>query len=388
MKKFLILLTGFIPYIHLYGQNDTLRLMFTGDIMMHKPQIEAARNDKIKTYDFNNSFIYVKHIFSQADFVIGNLETTLGSKPYSGYPRFSAPAALAKALKNAGFNVLVTANNHSADKGKTGIFKTIEILKQNKIAQTGTFKSAQDRNEKNPLILDRKGFRIALLNYTYGTNGLPVPKPAIVNLIDTTQIKADLKKSRQYHPDLIIVFLHWGIQYQSRPHQSQLELEKFLHRQGVRIIIGSHPHVVQPVRFNENKLTVYSLGNFISNQRTYPRDGSIIFYLELVKKSGRIKIAEAGYIPVWTYKYELDNKWYFEVLPVDDFIRDKYYFTSFEDFRKMLKLNLYINRILKIHRSNIKRGLKFIPRHPVKTLKPVLKFQLKKEAGLPLNPLP
>ncbi len=389
MKKiFFLLLAGFIPYIYVAGQTDTLRLMFAGDIMAHTPQIEAAWNPSTRQYDFNDSFIFLKHIFAQADFVIGNLETTLGNKPYSGYPRFRAPVALAEALKNAGFNVLVTANNHSADKGKKGIIQTVEALDRIGIWHTGTFVSQEEKDLKTPLILEKKGIKIALLNYTYGTNGLPVSPPAVVNLIDTLQIKKDIAKAREKNPDIIIVFLHWGTQYKSHPDKMQIETEKFLQRHGINIIIGSHPHVVQPVRIRQNQITVYSLGNFISNQRTYPRDGSIIFYLELIKEKNQIKIVEAGYIPVWTYKYKLHEKWHFEVLPVDDFIRDRYYFEDFYDFKKMLKLNLYLNHILRQPGSKLKRGLKFMPRYPVKTIQPVLEFHIKKEAGLPQNPLP
>ena len=355
-----------------FSQADTIRLMFAGDIMAHGPQIKAAHNPDTDTYDFSDSFIYLKKIFRDADFVIGNLETTLGTRPYSGYPRFSAPPALAVALRDAGFTHLVTANNHSCDKGKHGIVRTVRILDSLQIGHTGTYASLPEKKENPFIILEKKGFKIIILNYTYGTNGLPVPDGTHVNIIDTMQMKKDIRLARSLHPGEIIVFLHWGNQYQAFPSAYQRQIEKFLHRQGIRIIIGSHPHVIQPVRHANGNLTVYSLGNFISNQRTFPRDGSFIFRLDLITENGRTRTLRHGYIPFWVYKYNENGKTYFEILPTDEFIIDRAYFTRKADFDKFLRFHRYINRFMKRYARKSERILDYIPDYQTKKLSPVL----------------
>ncbi len=331
MKKEILIL--FLIWLKgLSGQNDTLKILWVGDIMVHQPQLEAAFDEENKFYDFSNSFYFLKPYLKSYDWVIGNLETTIGVKPYRGYPRFSSPPALLDALKKAGFNVLVTANNHSADRGRKGIEMTIRYAQIYDLKTTGTFVNEKDKQRRNPWILEKKGMKIALLNYTYGTNGLPVPHPTLVNLIDKAQIRRDVLKARALHPDAIIVFFHWGNQYQLQPSAVQKNLEKFLHSLGVKIVIGSHPHVVQPVKYDEpsGKLTAFSLGNFISNQRTFPRDGSFLIETDLVKTGGGLQVVSVKYLPVWVYKYNLDGRTFFEVLPVEDFKEEKGYFVMRE----------------------------------------------------------
>ena len=340
----LFMFCGFMmPYAQQFPA-DSLRIMFIGDIMSHGPQLKAAYNTSTGDYDYTENFRYVKKIFRQADFTVGNLETTLGVKPYSGYPQFSAPEALASACRDAGINVLGTANNHSCDKRRRGIVKTLDILDSLKILHTGTFRNKAEKDSLTPLILKKNGIKLALLNYTYGTNGIPVPKPTKVNLIDTTAIKQDIKKARLQNPDKIIVFLHWGEQYQNHPNKQQKKLVAFLRRMGINIIIGSHPHVIQDVDYeqdylnNDTYLTVYSLGNFISNQRTFPRDGSMIVDMQLVKdKTGKIQIASYKTIPVWVYKYVKSGHRHYEILPVETFKLQPDYFIKNEDFQKMMR---------------------------------------------------
>jgi len=323
---------------------DSLQIMFVGDIMSHGPQLHAAYQSVTKTYDYTENFKYVRDIFQQADFVVGNLETTLGVKPYSGYPQFSAPPALAKACRDAGINVLTTANNHSCDKRRRGIVKTLDILDSLQILHTGTFRNQKEKQEKNTLIIKKNGIKLALLNYTYGTNGIAVPAPTHVNIIDTTAIKQDIQKALLQNPDGIIVFLHWGEQYQNHPSKSQIKLVNFLHRQGINWIIGSHPHVIQDVDFEQDYLkhqtyfTVYSLGNFISNQRKFPRDGSIIVSLKFIKdgKSGRLQLSGYQTLPIWVYKYTKKSKQHYEILPVEDFKLRPDYFIKNTDYQKMM----------------------------------------------------
>ena len=325
---------------------DSLKIMFVGDIMSHGPQLQAAYQQADNYYDYSEYFMYVRNIFHQADFVVGNLETTLGVKPYSGYPQFSAPPALAEACRDAGINVLVTANNHSCDKKRQGIVKTLDILDSLQILHTGTFRNLKEKKQKNALIIEKNSIKLALLNYTYGTNGIRIPLPARVNVIDTIAIKQDIQNTRLQNPDGIIVFLHWGEQYQNHPNKLQKKLVEFLHRQGIKWIIGSHPHVIQDVEreqdyINHNiYLTAYSLGNFISNQRKFPRDGSIIIGLKFSKKTttdNDLKLTGYQIIPVWVYKYFKNSKRHYEILPVEDFLFRPDYFLKNTDYQKMMR---------------------------------------------------
>ena len=168
---------------------NVVRIVFAGDVMAHVPQINASYDSVNKTYDFNSCFKYVKEIISKGDLAGVNLETTLSGVPYTGYPQFSSPEQLGNALKNAGFNIIFNANNHCCDKGKRGIERTITKLDSIKIKHTGTFNDSTERMKNYPLIFEKNNIRIALLNCTYGINGIIAAKPVIVNYIDTTQIK-------------------------------------------------------------------------------------------------------------------------------------------------------------------------------------------------------
>jgi len=311
-----VLLLAFLaPFAPATAQikTDTLRLLFAGDVMGHAPQITSAQLVKDKKYDYEPCFQYVKPIVSEADLAIANLELTLpGKPPYTGYPMFRSPDALAEALKNTGFDVLVTANNHSNDARGSGVISTIRTLDRLKLSHTGTFASARERDTQYPLILSKNGFRLALLNYTYGTNGVPTDSPTIVNLIDKTRIAADLEKAKSLKPHYIIAFMHWGLEYQLTENAEQRDFAAFLARNGADLVIGAHPHVVQPVRQEQTSkpeepdksvVVVYSLGNYISNQLKPHTDGGIMFEVELLKKEGAYKAETGrnGIIPVWRY---------------------------------------------------------------------------------------
>jgi poly-gamma-glutamate synthesis protein (capsule biosynthesis protein) len=317
----------------LFSQTDTLRLVFAGDIMGHAPQIASAKVGA--QYDYAPCFKYVKPILERADIAIGNLELTLpGKPPYTGYPMFRSPDALADALKNAGFDLLVTANNHSNDAHGLGVSNTIEALRQRAFLQTGTFKNQRDRDALYPLMLYKNGFKIALLNYTYDTNGVPTEAPTIVNLIDTVQIARDLAEARARKPHFVIVVMHWGLEYQLTENAVQRAQARFLIRNGADMVIGSHPHVVQPIRTErvempngavKEALVVYSLGNFISNQQQPNTDGGILFQVDLLKRKGspEVRLGEHGMIPVWRYIHKTEaGKTTFYALPTANFERD------------------------------------------------------------------
>ncbi len=314
-------------YSALNAQTDTLRLLFAGDIMGHAMQIKSAEVEPGQ-FDYRPCFQYISPILQQADLAIGNLELTLpGKPPYTGYPMFRSPDALAIALREAGFDILVTANNHSNDARGEGVVNTIETLRRLGFQQTGTFKNPRDRHLFYPLMVYRKGFKLALLNYTYGTNGIPTEAPTVVNLLDSVQIAADLAEARARRPHFILVFVHWGAEYQSTENAEQRQWARFFIRHGAHLIVGAHPHVVQPIKeetvilpdgTRRSAVVAYSLGNFISNQRKPGTDGGILFGVELLHTQGvpEIVVRRYGYIPIWRYVHrEPDNKSTFLVLP-------------------------------------------------------------------------
>jgi poly-gamma-glutamate capsule biosynthesis protein CapA/YwtB (metallophosphatase superfamily) len=290
--------------------------------MGHTPQIKSAETSP-GVYDYTPSFEYVRPIIEQADMAIGNLEVTLpGRPPYQGYPQFRSPDALAYALREAGFDVLVTSNNHSNDSRGVGVVNTIETLRQAGFWQTGTFKNEEERSMFYPLILYQKGFKIALLNYTYGTNGIPTEAPTIVNLLDSVQIKADMAEARARQPHAIIVVAHWGLEYQLTENAEQRTYARLFIREGADLVIGAHPHVVQPVKVESvgtlSAPVVYSMGNFISNQQQANTDGGIMFQVDLLhdKNAPKARVGRYGYIPVWRYIHKTGSKTTYYALPI------------------------------------------------------------------------
>jgi len=302
---------------------DTLRvkLIFAGDMMGHMPVVNAAYIDSLKTYDYSQFLEYVKPYTTSADLGIVNLEVPLAGPPYSGYPEFSSPDALIDGLKSVGFSLFITANNHSLDRGKQGFERTLMILDSFKIQHTGTFRDSAEFRKLNPLIIERNKVRLAFLNYTYGTNGFKVHKPNIENYIDTTQIRKDILTCRQQQTDFVIVTFHWGNEYERYPSKEQKAVGEFTRKCGADAIFGSHPHVIQTIDVLHNTKDsteyfpiVYSVGNFVSNQRDRYRDGGIIFELELEKiKTTRVK--SFHYMPVWVYKGIIKNRMGYRLIP-------------------------------------------------------------------------
>lgn len=334
---------------------NTIKLLFLGDIMGHGPQIKAAYDPYTKTYDYNSCFQYIAPVLSNSDFTIANLEVTLGTKPYSGYPQFSSPVALAVATQNAGIDILATANNHSCDRRKKGIEKTIDLLDSLAISHLGTYKSNSEKQAHYPLILEKNNIRIALLNYTYGTNGIPVPKGSVVTILNKERIQKDVIEAQSFQPDQIIAFVHWGEQYKDLASASQKKWFTYFKSLGVNIVIGSHPHVVEPMKWDkkQNSLVVYSLGNFVSNQRTFPRDGAALFELILSKKDTKTSIKSASYYLTWVYKKKTKNKLSYTVLPVDEYLYKKPFFDKESDFNKMYKYAKHARKLLEKNNLNI-----------------------------------
>ncbi|MDH6535421.1 poly-gamma-glutamate capsule biosynthesis protein CapA/YwtB (metallophosphatase superfamily) [Parabacteroides sp. PM5-20] len=349
---------------------DTLKLLFVGDVMVHSRQFEAALYEGGDSmYNFHPTLQYIQEYISSADFSMANLEVPFGGKPYTGYPMFSSPPEIVDDLIKAGFNVFFTANNHVADKGKKGIEGTLEHLKKSGASFTGSFKDSLERAENYPLLVEAKNIKLCLLNYTYGTNGMPVYKPNLVNRIDTLQIKKDLEKAKSQAPDYIITCIHWGEEYQQKENENQRELARFLAENGSNLIVGAHPHVVQPfdkiiTQKGDTVPVIYSLGNFVSNQRWRYSDCGIVFEVILVKSENRLALHSVAYEPFWVNRYNDHIRSLYRIIPVNDYLRDstKYELNAvsrgnmmqfYDDARKTLQNLTYSNFYKKKSRSHL-----------------------------------
>lgn len=306
-----------------------------GDVMVHSTQLNSAYDKDCKCWKFESVFQEVKKKMENYDLNICNLETTLpgNKKMFSGYPSFGSPNSLATALKKTGFNVVTTANNHSVDKGSLGIDNTIKVLEKNNLLHLGTYSSLTEYQKNRVLFIKKNDILFAFLNYTYGTNGIPVPKGKVVNLIDRNLLTKDVALARKKKADVIVVYFHFGEEYQRLPNTFQKNLVSFAFKEGVDIVLGSHPHVLQPFelksikdRFGvvKKRLVIYSLGNFVSSQHKRYTNGGIIFGFELkktiYKNSSQVEIENIHYIPVWVYvqKSKIRSKYY--VIPVEDYL--------------------------------------------------------------------
>ena len=316
MKIQLLFCLLILQSINSFGQ-DSLTFIFIGDIMGHGGQIEAAYDAQTKSYNYDAVFEKIEPIMNRGDIAIANLEVTLAGPPYSGYPQFSSPDALPVSCKKNGINVLVTANNHSCDRRKNGIIRTLDVLDSLQIPHTGTFRNTIERKHHNLLVLEKNNIRVGVLNYTYGTNGLKAAKPTSVNYIDTAIMRKDIQKSKTEGLDQLIVITHWGLEYQTSPNKYQKNITQFLFQNGADMVIGGHPHVIQKAQWkkDKNQLVAYSLGNFVSNQASVNTDGGMVLELTLVKHKGETRISSSGYHLMWVHKPIVNGKKIYEILP-------------------------------------------------------------------------
>jgi len=301
-----------------------------GDIMCHNSQYNDAYVTSTGTYDFSYVFEDIKNYINDADIAIGNLETTFAGKAkgYSNYPRFNTPEQLAYNLKDLGIDVLSTANNHSMDTNFNGVVSTLNYLDDAGISHTGTSATAEDQNQI--LVKEVNGVKIAFLAFTYGTNGIPVPssKPFAVNLIDDTFILEQLSLAKEQEPDLICVNMHWGYEYHTKQSAEQERLANLLFQNGVDVILGSHPHVLQPMEkrtitlddgTTKDCFVIYSLGNFISGQTKANTRNSIILNMSFTQngETGKTTINSASYVPIYMYKSSSGSVQRYKVLDIE-----------------------------------------------------------------------
>ncbi|MBQ4022630.1 MAG: CapA family protein [Prevotella sp.] len=305
-------------------QEHRLSLLIAGDLMQHDPQIKAARRSD-GTYNYDECFARVKPEIERADVAIGNFEVTLGGPPYKGYPQFSCPDSYLNAAIDAGFDIMLTANNHCLDSYQRGLERTIHVMDSLGVPHLGTYVNAQERQQKYPFLLEQNGIRVVLLNFTYGTNGLKVKEPNVVNYMDTLQIAEDIEKAKQMKPDVIVAIPHWGIEYQTLPSKEQRHIADWLIRQGVDHVIGGHPHVAQPLELlnNGRNLVAYSLGNFISNQSKPNTYGGYMVRMEFTKldsiTSSVTTLSDCGYTLYWVSRpADSGHRHQYRILPIDE----------------------------------------------------------------------
>ena len=298
-------------------------LAVCGDVMSHMPVTNDAWEEEQGAYDYGPIFAQAAPYLQAADYAVANLETTLSETgPYSGYPAFKSPAALAGDLAEAGFDLLLTANNHCLDRGWDGLVSTLDALDGAGLAHVGTCRSAEERAENTIHVADVGGISVAFLGYTYGTNGIPVPqgRDYAVSLFntdymttlstpDTGRLEEDLAAARALDTDLIAVMIHWGVEYRTTQNAYQEELADLLIANGADLVLGGHPHVLQPIETRtaagwdgeaRTGFVSYSLGNFISSQVDPLTDTTAVLTVELTRDNvtGEASVTGWDYVPM------------------------------------------------------------------------------------------
>lgn len=312
--------------------DTTFTMTAIGDIMCHNTQYFDAYQKETDTYDFSYVFENINRYIKTSDIAIGSLETSFAGKEkgYSNYPTFNSPDELAYDLKKLGLDVLSTAGNHCLDMGFDGLSRTIDVLDDADISHLGTYQTQEERN--NILFKYVKGIKIAFINYTYGTNGIPVPsdKKYCVNLIDKDLIKSDIENAKTGEADIIVACMHWGTEYKTTANKEQQELADFLFQNGVDIILGNHPHVLEPMEkrtvtledgTQKDGFIIFALGNFICDQNTENTRNSIILNLKITKHiDGKITIDHANYIPIYMDKMSTNELRKMKLLDIEQVI--------------------------------------------------------------------
>jgi poly-gamma-glutamate synthesis protein (capsule biosynthesis protein) len=301
----------------------TITLTAAGDCLMHNTQIWSGLQAD-GSYCFDSFFPEVRELIMEGDYSSINFEAAMAGpdSAYTGYPLFNSPDAMAQTLKEAGFDLVATANNHCLDRGVKGAIRTLKVLEQAGLDTLGTYKSEEDSHTY--LIKDIKGVKVAYLAYTYGTNGIPLPDEYsfLINFLDEKEILADIKAVRP-QVDVLVLVLHWGLEYNPRPSDMQKRQAYSFLEAGADVILGSHPHVIQTmekIRIAEkDKFVIYSMGNFISHQIGQERNSGIVLKMKFTKdfSSGNTLLDEVSYTPTFSHSYQEAGKMKFRVVPVE-----------------------------------------------------------------------
>ncbi len=302
----------------------TATLAVAGDAMSHMPVTNDAYDEASGQYEYEHMLQYAAPIIEQADYAIANLETVLNDAPYSGYPTFNSPDALAAGLKQTGFDLLSTANNHTKDQGYDGMLRTLDVLDAVGLAHVGTYRTQQERDlNRGATVAEVGDITVAFLSYTYGLNGFTVSdeKSYCVSLLNTDYattcatpdrelIQTDLAAAESLGTDLVAVIVHWGIEYWNQPSDYQKEMAAFFVENGADLVLGGHPHVLEPYEVVETKdasgqtrqgFVCYSLGNFLSSQTKPYTDTTAVLNLELHKDltTGETTVSGVSYVPFY-----------------------------------------------------------------------------------------
>lgn len=304
-----------------------MSLVAVGDCLIHGAVYMDARTGT-DSYDFSGMIELVGPYISKYDLKYYNQETIIGGKKLgvSHYPRFNSPEEIGDNMVSLGFNLVSLANNHSLDKDEVGILNSNEYWKTKDVVTAGTYSSSEERNDIK--VYEKNGIKYAFLAYTTTTNGLTIPKGKeyLLNVYSDEQAKEDIDKIKD-KVDVIIVSMHWGEEYVFEPTSSQKEIAKYLSSLGVNLIIGSHPHVVEPVGFVGDTLVIYSLGNFLSGQRPMGIDKTIglMVGMDIVVKNKKVTFENIDKSLLYTYSTTSDTK--YKVYPfesLDDSILNGY----------------------------------------------------------------
>ncbi|MBO4938557.1 MAG: CapA family protein [Oscillospiraceae bacterium] len=327
----------------------------TGDVMMHMPVVNSGKESD-GTYNFDSSFSRISHYVNQADYAIANLETTLGGtdngRSYSGFPQFNSPDEIVDAAKNAGFDMYLTANNHTNDTGAAGIRRTYSTVISKGMAVLGTTEKPEDPGYQ---VLDINGIRVGMVCYTFGeytsagrpsVSGLPLDDSVaeLVNIFDYnkldtfySRIESQIADMKEAGAEAIVLFIHWGNEYQLAANDYQKTIAQKMCDLGVDVIAGGHPHVIQPVTMltsstdpDHQTLCVYSLGNLLSNQRSdnvgvssgHTEDGVLLSFTFVKYSNGEVHLDSADMLPTWVHMWKEDDHKEYCILPLDADIED------------------------------------------------------------------
>ncbi|MBN1320319.1 MAG: CapA family protein [Thermoleophilia bacterium] len=305
----------------------SITIAAVGDVLMHESIFDSIKDEKTGSYDFRPIFAPVAPYLFGADYTVANLETCLAGaeRGYSGYPLMNSPVSLAYGLKMSGIDLVTTANNHALDFGWEGLVSTLDALDRFGMAHVGSYRSMDEK--KVPFIVDLQGIRVAFLNYTDWLNGLSPPEEHAgyaVNGLDVETVAEDAMIARMWGADIVIALLHWGDENERWPNEAQIEAARELRSRGVDVVLGAHPHVVQPIahvfdfeswRVND-KYVAYSLGNFVSAQRLRYQDSGLIAYVHIEKTGLRASVTGISYLPVYVQYSAEPLPGTYRVLPV------------------------------------------------------------------------
>ena len=359
-------------------------MLATGDLMLHLPIIRSAKSGK--TYDFSSIFQYLNRYINQADYAVVNLETTLSGTDgleYTGYPKFNSPDAITTAVKDVGFDMMLTGNNHCYDYGTPGLKRTLQTIKDAGLAPLGTTES---NDEPKFAVKDVDGIKIGMICYTYGeigdkadrpsVNGLPTDSAAagLINVFDYSKLdafysdmKSQIASMEAMGAETVVLFIHWGEEYTTKSNEKQAAIAQKMCDLGVDVIVGGHPHVVQPMELlssttdsDHKTICLYSTGNFLSNQRatnisltTGHSEDSLLFTFTFVKYSdGTVVVESVDLLPTWVLiRGSGDNRKY-QILPLDQTVAD--WKTTFDLSKSQMEdAQASFNRTSKIVQSGL-----------------------------------